>query len=58
MKGASATVVDVPLELLDGTVQVLDPSTRRATGGTRRARVLDPEGHEWSAGTYRPGSTW
>jgi uncharacterized glyoxalase superfamily protein PhnB len=26
--------------------------------GTRRSRVLDPEGHEWSAGTYRPGSTW
>ncbi|MGW5723658.1 VOC family protein [Amycolatopsis sp. NPDC003865] len=26
--------------------------------GTRRARVLDPGGKEWSAGTYRPGSTW
>ncbi len=26
--------------------------------GTRRARVLDPEGHEWSAGTYRPGASW
>lgn len=26
--------------------------------GTRRSRVLDPEGHEWSVGTYRPGSTW
>jgi uncharacterized glyoxalase superfamily protein PhnB len=26
--------------------------------GTRRCRVLDPEGHEWSAGTYRPGTTW
>jgi uncharacterized glyoxalase superfamily protein PhnB len=23
--------------------------------GSRRARVLDPEGHEWSVGTYRPG---
>jgi uncharacterized glyoxalase superfamily protein PhnB len=23
--------------------------------GTRRARVLDPEGHEWSVGTYAPG---
>ncbi|MFD8236454.1 VOC family protein [Streptomyces sp. NPDC059696] len=23
--------------------------------GGRRARVLDPEGHEWSAGTYEPG---
>ena len=26
--------------------------------GTRRSRVLDPEGHEWSVGTYRPGTTW
>ena len=26
--------------------------------GTRRSRVLDPEGHEWSVGTYRPGSPW
>lgn len=25
--------------------------------GSRRARVLDPEGHEWSVGTYRPGVT-
>ena len=24
----------------------------------RRARVLDPEGHEWSVGTYRPGQSW
>lgn len=26
--------------------------------GTRRARVLDPEGGEWSFGTYPPGETW
>lgn len=26
--------------------------------GTRRARVLDPEGVEWSFGTYEPGGTW
>jgi uncharacterized glyoxalase superfamily protein PhnB len=26
--------------------------------GTRRARVLDPEGKEWSVGTYRPGVGW
>ena len=25
--------------------------------GGRRARVLDPEGREWSFGTYQPGST-
>lgn len=24
--------------------------------GARRCRVLDPEGYEWSFGTYRPGS--
>ncbi|HEX5879342.1 MAG TPA: hypothetical protein VF468_13670 [Actinomycetota bacterium] len=24
--------------------------------GTRRARVLDPEGHDWSIGTYRPSA--
>jgi uncharacterized glyoxalase superfamily protein PhnB len=26
--------------------------------GTVRARVLDPEGHEWSFGTYAPGGGW
>ena len=26
--------------------------------GTRRARVLDPEGHEWSVGTCRPRASW
>jgi uncharacterized glyoxalase superfamily protein PhnB len=26
--------------------------------GTRRARVLDPEGGEWSFGTYEPGVVW
>lgn len=26
--------------------------------GTRRARVLDPEGGEWSFGTYEPGASW
>lgn len=26
--------------------------------GTRRARVLDPGGREWSFGTYEPGATW
>jgi len=24
--------------------------------GTRRARFTDPDGHEWSIGTYQPGS--
>lgn len=26
--------------------------------GARRFRVLDPEGYEWSFGTYRPGASW
>lgn len=26
--------------------------------GTERCRVLDPEGHEWSFGTYKPGQKW
>ena len=26
--------------------------------GTRRARVLDPEGTEWTFGTYEPGASW
>lgn len=26
--------------------------------GTRRARVLDPGGREWSFGTYEPGVGW
>ncbi|MEU9865864.1 VOC family protein [Streptomyces sp. NPDC047971] len=36
-----------------GAVGVIEPED---TGwGSRRARVLDPEGYEWSAGTYGPG---
>jgi uncharacterized glyoxalase superfamily protein PhnB len=26
--------------------------------GSERARVLDPEGHEWSFGTHEPGGSW
>ena len=26
--------------------------------GTRRARLQDLDGHEWSIGTYQPGQTW
>ncbi|MFC8290604.1 VOC family protein [Streptomyces sp. NPDC057242] len=36
-----------------GGVPVIAPEATE--WGTRRARVLDPEGHEWSVGTYRPG---
>jgi uncharacterized glyoxalase superfamily protein PhnB len=39
-----------------GALEVIAPEDTE--WGTRRARVLDPEGHEWSVGTYRPGSAW
>jgi uncharacterized glyoxalase superfamily protein PhnB len=26
--------------------------------GTRRYRARDPEGYEWSFGTYQPGQSW
>jgi len=26
--------------------------------GSRRARVLDPQGREWTVGTYEPGVAW
>ena len=26
--------------------------------GTRRARLTDPDGHEWTIGTYQPGQSW
>jgi uncharacterized glyoxalase superfamily protein PhnB len=39
-----------------GAVSVFAPED--TDWGTRRARVLDPEGHEWSVGTYRPGAEW
>jgi uncharacterized glyoxalase superfamily protein PhnB len=26
--------------------------------GTRRARILDLDGYEWSFGTYQPGQAW
>jgi len=39
-----------------GGQSVFDPE--RTEWGTRRARVLDPEGLEWSFGSYEPGSRW
>jgi uncharacterized glyoxalase superfamily protein PhnB len=39
-----------------GATSVFAPE--RTEWGTERARVLDPEGHEWSFGTYRPGAGW
>lgn len=26
--------------------------------GNRRFEVLDPEGHQWSVGSYQPGASW
>lgn len=26
--------------------------------GTWRARLTDPDGHEWTVGTYQPGQEW
>ena len=39
-----------------GATAVVEPEFTQ--WGARRARVLDPEGHEWSVGTYRPGQSW
>jgi uncharacterized glyoxalase superfamily protein PhnB len=39
-----------------GATAVFEPETTE--WGTERARVLDPEGHEWSFGTYEPGGSW
>ncbi|MET9257386.1 VOC family protein [Streptomyces sp. NPDC048182] len=39
-----------------GAREVIAPED--TSWGSRRARVLDPEGHEWSVGTHRPGRSW
>jgi uncharacterized glyoxalase superfamily protein PhnB len=39
-----------------GAQPVITPET--TIWHTRRARVLDPGGQEWSFGTYEPGVTW
>ena len=57
------------LYLLADDVAALHRAAQRAGGssvfepektewGTERARVLDPEGYEWSFGTYEPGGSW
>jgi uncharacterized glyoxalase superfamily protein PhnB len=37
-----------------GGISVIEPED--TPWGSRRSRVLDPQGQEWSAGTYQPGS--
>jgi uncharacterized glyoxalase superfamily protein PhnB len=39
-----------------GARSVFDPE--RTEWGTERSRVLDPEGYEWSFGSYEPGGRW
>jgi uncharacterized glyoxalase superfamily protein PhnB len=39
-----------------GGSSVFEPETTE--WGTVRARVLDPEGYEWSFGEYEPGGEW
>jgi uncharacterized glyoxalase superfamily protein PhnB len=39
-----------------GGENVFDPEMTE--WGSERARVLDPEGYEWSFGTYQPGGSW
>ena len=42
--------------LASGGKSVLAPESTE--WGTRRARVLDPGGNEWSFGSYEPGHGW
>ncbi|CAH0325931.1 VOC family protein [Microbacterium sp. Bi128] len=39
--------------LAAGGTSVIEPEATQ--WGARRCRVLDPQGQEWSAGTYQPG---
>jgi len=59
------TVTEVPGDDVDavytralaaGTTVLLEPESTE--WGTRRSRVLDPEGHEWTFRTYEPGGAW
>ncbi len=39
-----------------GATSVIDPEDTE--WGSRRSRFLDPQGLEWSAGPYEPGTEW
>ena len=44
-------------ELLElGATTVFPPE--QTEWGTWRARFTDPDGHEWTIGTYQPGRSW
>lgn len=42
--------------LAAGATRLLPPGTTE--WGNHRFEVLDPEGHQWSVGSYRPGEAW
>lgn len=42
--------------LAAGGISVIEPEDTE--WGSRRCRMLDPQGKEWSAGTYQPGIAW
>jgi uncharacterized glyoxalase superfamily protein PhnB len=63
-RGEGSVTVHAELRLGDAVVMVAPADEPRVAGassrrktewGTERARVLDPEGYEWSFGTYEPG---
>ncbi|GAA1995224.1 VOC family protein [Nakamurella flavida] len=39
-----------------GATVLIPPETTE--WGNHRFEVLDPEGHQWSVGTHRPGAAW
>lgn len=39
-----------------GATPVIEPEDTE--WDSRRCRVLDPQGREWSAGSYEPGAAW
>ena len=52
-----ANVSEMYKKALDaGGTSVFEPE--KTEWGSERARVLDPEGVEWSFGTYEPGAVW
>lgn len=58
--GIYLVVDEVPelfARLIDlGGTEVYGPE--QTEWGTWRARLVDPDGHEWTVGTYQPGQSW
>lgn len=53
---------EAEVDALYARVAAAGATTLRAPGttpwGNYRFEVLDPEGHQWSVGSYRPGQAW